>query len=130
VEVADASAFVVGDRLRAVSPSAATGAIISAFFGESFVRSTTAATRTAAIPVTHGAARHIGLRRAAGTAGITFAGTSSSAPRMRVDAAMSPRASATVSAHCRQPWTCDSAARDCSASSAPSSQAWIVPSSR
>src|SRR5215472_1547625 len=62
--------------------------------------------------------------------GSTPPGTSSSAVRMRDAAAIIPRASATFTAHSVHRAACSSALRSASASSAPSSHAWIVPSSR
>ena len=61
---------------------------------------------------------------------IVAPGTSSSAPSIRDDAAINPRASATAAEHVAQVAMCASMSRDSPAFSAPSSQAWMVPSSR
>jgi hypothetical protein len=83
--------------------------------------------KTARVPAattsTVAAIRHtIGSTRFAGAAtGITPRGALSSAVRIRDDAAMNPRASATAAAHCGHSFTCASTRAASSALSAPSS---------
>jgi hypothetical protein len=62
--------------------------------------------------------------------GITPAGTASNDDRIRDEAAMRPRASATIAAQSAHDDAADSTRADSSGVNASSSQAWIVPSSR
>jgi hypothetical protein len=62
--------------------------------------------------------------------GITPPGTASSADTIRADPAMIPLASATAAAQLAHSAACFAACSASSGGSAPSNQAWIVPSSR